>query len=268
MRTSDHNQHLAETISAINSPHFTSKLMRYISALFHFDCAVIVGYREGKHPIYLYDSIENQRDLLFHHYLTSSFQNDPFYQKLVSDRKQGIFTLREVVRHNLDYQDYCDQFYRQTGWQDEISLLIEVAPERWVVIYLGATRQDNRFSSAKISQLRRYFEVIQSLCQQHWKQSDFTLAHPVSDRHLHATQIRATIEQALASLGKELLTKREQQVAALIAQGSDTKDIALQLKLTEGTVKNHRKRIYSRLNVASLSEFFQLFLNHLILQAK
>ncbi|WP_417553830.1 hypothetical protein [Marinomonas fungiae] len=32
----------------------------------------------------------------------------------------------------------------------------------------------------------------------------------------------------------------------------------------QGTVKNHRKRIYSQLKISSLGELFQLFLNHLI----
>ena len=59
------NTQLAETISALNSPSFTPKLMHVIASLLSFDCAVILGYREGKHPIYLYDSIENERELLF-----------------------------------------------------------------------------------------------------------------------------------------------------------------------------------------------------------
>nr|WP_237333051.1 helix-turn-helix transcriptional regulator [Vibrio sp. V10_P2A27P122] len=47
-------------------------------------------------------------------------------------------------------------------------------------------------------------------------------------------------------------------------QGLDTKEIAKQLDITEGTVKNHRKRIYAQLRVSSLSELFQIFLNHII----
>ncbi|MCD6731943.1 LuxR C-terminal-related transcriptional regulator, partial [Vibrio cholerae] len=41
-------------------------------------------------------------------------------------------------------------------------------------------------------------------------------------------------------------------------------EIADALAISLGTVKNHRKRIYAQLHVRSLSEMFQLFLNHLI----
>ncbi|MCV5941561.1 helix-turn-helix transcriptional regulator, partial [Escherichia coli] len=76
--------------------------------------------------------------------------------------------------------------------------------------------------------------------------------------------MKVAIEQALSSFGIESLTRREQEVASLLAQGFDTKEISAHLHLVQGTVKNHRKRIYSQLNVSSLSELFQLFLNHLI----
>ncbi|MGR2668088.1 response regulator transcription factor [Vibrio campbellii] len=267
------NTQLAETISALNSPSFTPKLMRVIASLLSFDCAVILGYREGKHPVYLYDSIENERELLFQRYLTTSFQNDPFYQKLNANKEQGIFTLKDLVgkdvaRNDLDYQAYCEQFYYQTGWKDELSMLIEIEPTRWVMLYFGFMQDDKRFTKAQVTKLKPYFSIIQSLCQQHWKQTEFTLAEPVFSPNVYSGQMRAAIESALISFGQTVLTNREQEIAALIAQGYDSKEIATQLDVAEGTVKNHRKRIYAQLNVASLSEFFQLFLNHLITQSR
>ncbi|MCV5977904.1 hypothetical protein OFO29_36765, partial [Escherichia coli] len=72
MPNQNFNAQLAEAISALNTPNFTPKLMSVIHSIFDFDCAIILGYREGKHPIYLYDSIENERELLFQRYLTNS----------------------------------------------------------------------------------------------------------------------------------------------------------------------------------------------------
>nr|WP_319556774.1 helix-turn-helix transcriptional regulator [uncultured Vibrio sp.] len=262
------NTLLAEAISALNTPNFTPKLMRVISTLFDFDCAVILGYRENKHPIYLYDSIENERDLLFQRYLTNSFQNDPFFQKLNDSKQQGIFTLKDVVRKGVDYQAYCDQFYRQTGWKDELSMLIEIEPTRWVMLYFGFMREGKQFTKPQVAKLTSYFAIIQSLCQQHWQQTEFTLAEPVFSSSSYSGQMRSAIESALASFGQAQLTKREQEVAQLLVQGFDSKEIASKLNLVAGTIKNHRKRIYSQLKVSSLGELFQLFLNHLITQER
>lgn len=262
------NTLLAETISALNTPNFTPKLMRLISALLDFDCAVILGYRDNKHPVYLYDSIENERDLLFQRYLTNSFQNDPFFQQLNQSKQQGIFTLKDAVRKGVDYQTYCDQFYRQTGWKDELSMTIKIESSSWVMFYFGYIEEGKRFSRQKTCQLQSYFAVIQSLCQQHWKQTEFTMSEPVLNPETYSGNLREVIEQALNTFGIDTLTRREQEVASLLVQGFDTKQIATRLNLVQGTVKNHRKRIYSQLNVSSLGELFQLFLNHLITHSR
>lgn len=39
---------------------------------------------------------------------------------------------------------------------------------------------------------------------------------------------------------------------------------AINLDIAEGTVKNHRKHLYSKLGVGSQSELFHLFVNHLL----
>ncbi len=260
----DLNLRLSDAISALNTPTFTPKLMRVISALLDFDCAVILGYRENKHPIYLYDSIESERDLLFQRYLTNSFQNDPFFQKLNKSKQQGIFSLKDVVRKGVDYQNYCDQFYRQTGWKDELCMLIQIEAHSWVVLYFGYLKEGKHFSKHQITLLKSYFSILQSLCQQHWKQIEFTMSESVLSGEAFSGNLRDAMEHALATFGIDSLTKREQEIATLLVQGLDSKEIATRLNLVQGTVKNHRKRIYSQLKVSSLGELFQLFLNHLI----
>ncbi|MDF2152953.1 helix-turn-helix transcriptional regulator [Vibrio sp. CAU 1672] len=268
MPDSAFNTHLAKAISALNTPHFTPALMRVIESVLNYDCAVILGYREGKHPIYLYDSITSERELLFQRYLTTSFQNDPFYQRLRDCKQQGIFTLKDVAGKDLDYDAYCQQFYHQTGWKDELSMLIKIEPGRWVMLCFGDLQAGKRFSQQQTTKLRPYFPVIQSLCQQHWRPSEFVLSEPIVVPGKIPGNMHTAIKEGLNTFGRGLLTKREQEVASLLAQGFDSKEIAAQLNLVEGTVKNHRKRIYAQLKVASLGELFQLFLNHLISQAK
>lgn len=264
MQKDTFNSQLSEAISALSTPNFTPKLMQLIGSIFCFDCAVILGYREGKRPIYLYDSIDNGRELLFQRYLTASFQHDPFFQRLNRDKHQGVFTLKDVVKKDLDYQSYCNEFYKKTGWKDELSIQIEIEPKRWIIMCFGYLSQDKWFTKKQVNQLNLYFSIIQSLCQQHWKSAELHLAEPKYNPALYPDPMQAGIKHALATFGADLLTAREYEITILIVQGIDTKQIAKQLEITEGTVKNHRKRIYTRLNVASLSELFQLFFNHLV----
>jgi two-component system response regulator NreC len=56
----------------------------------------------------------------------------------------------------------------------------------------------------------------------------------------------------------EILTKREKQILAMIANGMTNKNIALELKISIHTVENHRAHLSEKLgakNVASLVQF-------------
>jgi len=264
MPESQINSLLANVISSLKSTNFTSALMALFDSVVNYDCAVILGLRNGKHPIYLYDSIKSNRELLFERYITNAFQNDPFHKHLTTVEQQGVFLLKDVIKLDTDYQTYINQFYQQTGWEDELCILIEVEPSRWVAIYLGSTNKCKPFSLSNIETLRSYFSVIQSLCQQHWKQKEFLLAEPVFSPESYSLKRREWLEHGMLTFGDGLLSKREKQIVRLILKGLDSKEIAVRLAIAEGTVKNHRKRIYTQLRVSSLSELFQIFLNHII----
>jgi two-component system, NarL family, nitrate/nitrite response regulator NarL len=60
--------------------------------------------------------------------------------------------------------------------------------------------------------------------------------------------------RAKSSKGKELLAKREQEVAKLVAEGLNNRDIAQKLVLSEHTVSNYLFRIYEKLGISSRVE--------------
>lgn len=53
------------------------------------------------------------------------------------------------------------------------------------------------------------------------------------------------------SLNWQLLSAREREVMVLAARGFTNKEIALDLKVAEGTVKIHLHRVYQKLGVKS-----------------
>jgi DNA-binding CsgD family transcriptional regulator len=56
------------------------------------------------------------------------------------------------------------------------------------------------------------------------------------------------------------LTPRERDIVSLILQGHPTVSIARHLGLARGTVKNHRRRLYRKLDITSERELFLTFL--------
>jgi DNA-binding NarL/FixJ family response regulator len=66
----------------------------------------------------------------------------------------------------------------------------------------------------------------------------------------------------LNSRGHELLTPRESQVVALVAEGMSNRDIARELNLSQHTVKKYLFRIFDKLGVSSRVELVLYAVNH------
>jgi DNA-binding NarL/FixJ family response regulator len=68
--------------------------------------------------------------------------------------------------------------------------------------------------------------------------------------------------RVLDSHGRRILTPREQQVVALVAEGLSNRDIARELKLSEHTVKKYLFRIFDKLGISSRVELVLYAVNH------
>ncbi len=62
--------------------------------------------------------------------------------------------------------------------------------------------------------------------------------------------------------GRKLLTAREEQVVALVADGLSNRNVALELRLSEHTVKKYLFRIFDKLGVSSRVELVLYAMNH------
>lgn len=63
-----------------------------------------------------------------------------------------------------------------------------------------------------------------------------------------------------------MLSEREQQILVLVAQGMSNKQIALQLGISDNTVKVHLRNIFSKINVASRTEASLYAVRHGLLE--
>jgi len=72
-------------------------------------------------------------------------------------------------------------------------------------------------------------------------------------RILDALQKTATL-RCVNHRGELLLSKREQEIVPLVAEGLTNREISARLSLSEHTVKNHLFRIYEKIGISSRVE--------------
>jgi DNA-binding NarL/FixJ family response regulator len=68
--------------------------------------------------------------------------------------------------------------------------------------------------------------------------------------------------RVLNSRGHQLLTPREEQVVALVAEGLSNRDTAQELNLSEHTIKKYLFRIFDKLGISSRVELVLYAVNH------
>ena len=259
LATDSLTQSLTAVVDALHSPAFAAALVHLIQQQVAFDCALLLGV--GQRPVYLYDNLNHQRALLFDRYLTSHFSQDPFMQALEQGLGAGVWTLAQVSKGRLD-PEYRHHFYQATGWQEEVGLILPVRDGFTLMLFLGRLDKRQALRPDERVKLEALFPLVHSLCRQQWREAVPLLAQ--NPARPDGSDLKATVEQAIASVGGDRLTRRERQVAGLLLQGLDTEAIAAELGIGSGTVKNHRKHLYGKLRLGSRAELFNLFLNHLI----
>ena len=68
--------------------------------------------------------------------------------------------------------------------------------------------------------------------------------------------------QVLSACGDKLLTSREEQVVALVADGLSNRNIATELGLSEHTVKKYLFRIFEKLGISNRVELVLYAVHH------
>ena len=68
--------------------------------------------------------------------------------------------------------------------------------------------------------------------------------------------------RVLNSSGNNLLTPREEQVVALVAEGLSNRDVASELNLSEHTIKKYLFRIFEKLGISSRVELVLYAVNN------
>lgn len=251
---------LGRVVASLRLPGFSAQLAAYLKQQLQFDHLLILGCRADKHPIYLYDSITTQRDFLFQRYLTGSYLDDPFYRAARQQTQAAVLRLQDVVSDVRERREYEHNFIRNTGLQDELCICSPLDKNRWLLLFLGYKDENPARYQAVYTELVRLLPLLHALLNQQWGAQSFAM----SAGALNKTGLQQFLAAALSSFGAEVLSKREQEITLLLIQGFDSQEIAELSAISVGTVKNHRKKIYAKLHVASLSELFQLFLTHLL----
>lgn len=245
---------LIDTIDATEFPDALSTVLREIVT---FDYTVIFGYVGHARPLDLYDDFPKQKRRIFvEDYQEGPYLLDPFFLASINDLSPGLWRLREIAPDRFYQGEYFRNYYVRTGLAEEIGYLVRIEADTTVVVSL--MRAGKRFGSAEVRALREAWPVVDAACRRHWR--DLCERAGVTQDRGEAVAVQQSIEQAFRTIGQGVLTPRERQVVELTLRGHSADATGRILGISSGTVRIHRRNIYSKLRINSQGELFSEFI--------
>lgn len=255
---------LGQAIAALGTPGFAAALDRLLGQVVTFDLTCMFAYPAGRGPVLLHDGMCGVgTPQALDNYLKGTYLLDAVYMACSQGMVPGLYRLRELAPDAFFVSEYYNSWEvhpcisMESGSLDEEICFICRAGETPVAYSLMRSNGSGCFSDHELDLLRPLEPVVRELVAQHWRDPDWRADSRRPERD------RAVLEDAFQSFGHGVLTARETDICRLLLRGHSSASVAHTLGLAEGTVKNHCKHIYARLNISSRSELFRLFLNHM-----
>lgn len=248
-------------IAAIGSDAFAARLSGALQEIAPFDYTVIFGYHRSARPLDLFDDFpRGKRKVFVEDYQEGPYLLDPFYLATANAMESGLYRLRDLAPDRFYQGEYFRSYYARTNLAEEIAFFINLPDAAVAVVSL--MRAQKAFTVKEVRDLEKYYPVVHAACSQNWRDlsAQFGAANGPQDAH---RSVRS-LELAVQKFGQGVLTPREREVVEFTLKGHSAAAVGRILEISPGTVRIHRRNIYSKLRIRSQGELFSGFITTLL----
>ncbi len=240
---------VAEISAAVRTSRFIPAMLASVKRLVDFDFIMVFAYAGSARPLTLGDTLDPARHrIIASDYAAGPFLLDPFFRLIEEGCRAGCFRLHDVAPDHFRRSEYFRVHYGRTGIGEEIGVFFALGPGLTGVISFGRWDSSPLMTRADLDIMRALEPAIGALCSGHWAS-------------LHrGREAAAPDAPGAAHKDFQMLTSREREIVTMVLRGHSTESIAMQLGISPGTVKIHRKNIYRKLGVSTQAELFAAFM--------
>lgn len=253
-------------IETVGTTPFALRLDEALHAFCSFDLSCTFAYRPDGPPALLHDGLKGiSSPQIMANYLNGTYVLDAVYDACCRRVPPGLYRLRELAPDDFLEGNYYNSpevhpcISLETGSLSEEIVFICAAQERPIAYSLLRHKQAPSFSDEEFDRLKSIAPTVLSLLRRQWP-DESPPQHALVAPDSSANQIARSFE----TFACDRLTRREQVIISMILRGHSSLSTARSLGIAEGTVKNHRKHIYSKLGISSQTELFNMFIRHLL----
>ena len=261
---------IGEIIEGLGSEALPERLVRGLAHLVPFELAAVFAYRGRSRPLVVYDNFDARGARQgVAAYVENTYVLNPFYHAHLKGLEDGVYRMRDLAPDAFFESEYYRTYKARPSAAEEIGYVTENWPpgmeELMVAVTLGdgvlgeislsRSRRGGGFDDADVARLAAVVPVIGALLRKYWAEFGASGSH--------SSPPDSRVDDAFADFGKSVLTGRECEVTQLILRGHSSESICVNLGISLGTVKTHRKNAYAKLAISSQSELLARFLQSL-----
>ena len=184
---------------------------------------------------------------------------DPFYIAATAGRRRGFLRMAEVAPESFEESEYFRIFYKDVHVIDEARFVVELDGSELIHVFLERENPNVLYSAAELQTLKALEPLVEGLLEKHWEWRGMSASVHGAAR----TPLAFGVRSVIGNLKRKALTAREIDIVELTIKGHSAKSIAHELSISEGTVINHKRNIYAKLDISSQSQLFHMFLQAL-----
>jgi DNA-binding CsgD family transcriptional regulator len=241
----------ARAVAAAGTDAHLDALIDLLGAEVPHDLITVTRYSATKAPEFV--KHRHFSDAMVERYLANYAAFDPFHAWWQRERRPGVVALKTLADDAAKRGKYIAEFLAGCAISDELGVMLEDGGDLCLGIFLERSR--TAFREREITRLNERFPFYAALHAHAGK----AVASPISA----ATEPARSRVRSELSLPAGLwpdLSARERELVTLVLAGHPTAAIARRLGITVGTAKNHRRRIYQKLDITTERELFLQYL--------
>ena len=230
-----------------------------LKALVDIDSAGVFLFRKHSAPLTLHDEHEGGPV----RYVDSPYLLDPVYNRFLRDDAPACCRLQDIAPDGFEKSEYYLKYYKHIDVTDEYCFNVPVSAGSMFHVTLLLIGRKHGYDSQALRILESLSPAVGVVLARYSELRAAELAPTDAD----ADAFHARLGTVFEAFGCRVLTAREKQIVDLTLKGYSDKLTARELGITPATVRNHKKNIFSKLEIGSQGQLFGLFLEVLQLPA-
>lgn len=170
----------------------------------------------------------------------------------------GFVRLQEIMPEGFLESQYYRHHYQYTDVADEVRYLVALDHRRTIHVFIERETRSPVFDRAELGLLSALTPLVSSfvLARSRWRERWLAEA---GGRMVASMDL----QELIANMAPGVLTRRELEVVEMMLKGHSARSIGRLLQIEEGTVTNHKRNIYAKLDIHSMAQLFDAFLKNI-----